>query len=404
MRLQTTILTCFILFYSLAYSQEVSINQDYMNGVYAFEKANYKQAAEYITLALNTENSKPDWLMKRGEANYQAGNYQQAIIDFLTADSIMPDIACYSLARCYAQLGDKPKAFKYLEKNLQSKFRLPKNQIKLDKAFASIEPSIEWKRLWDTDWHSRFEMQLSDAAYALKCKNLSEAFDILDKTLDQNDKRHEAYFLRAQTHLAQNDNRSALGDLNNAIEIKPNQIEYIKLRALVHTNLKHYNKALDDYNTVLSISPYELSLYFQRAVIEEKLSLYEQATNDIKTYLAYYTDNIEAHYEYGIINYQTGEYLSALRSFNTVLLHDKTQAKYFVARANTYLATNTYQSAINDYTMALDINARDKEAYYNRGVAKFALGDKNGSCSDWKQAYRLGFLPADLMLRKYCSE
>ncbi|HBE16890.1 MAG TPA: hypothetical protein DDW51_04565, partial [Cyanobacteria bacterium UBA11367] len=44
------------------------------------------------------------------------------------------------------------------------------------------------------------------------------------------------------------------------------------------------------------------------------------------------------------------------------------------------------EGAIADYNQAIDINPNDAEAYNNRGVARSALGDKEGEIADYNQA------------------
>ncbi|MEW5861656.1 MAG: tetratricopeptide repeat protein [Cyanobacteriota bacterium] len=53
------------------------------------------------------------------------------------------------------------------------------------------------------------------------------------------------------------------------------------------------------------------------------------------------------------------------------------------------LQTRRWQKAIEDYTQALDINPNFTEAYTNRGVARFDLGDTQGAIDDYTLALQL---------------
>ena len=45
---------------------------------------------------------------------------------------------------------------------------------------------------------------------------------------------------------------------------------------------------------------------------------------------------------------------------------------------------------LKDYNKAIAIDPQDAKAYYNRGIAKSALGDMLGACFDFKRANSLG--------------
>jgi tetratricopeptide (TPR) repeat protein len=62
-----------------------------------------------------------------------------------------------------------------------------------------------------------------------------------------------------------------------------------------------------------------------------------------------------------------------------------------------------YEDAISDYDKALELDPKDAEAYCLRGLAKHYFGDKDGACSDWKKAVELGFNNASENIKEYCN-
>ncbi len=62
-----------------------------------------------------------------------------------------------------------------------------------------------------------------------------------------------------------------------------------------------------------------------------------------------------------------------------------------------------YQGAIKDYDKAIEINPKDAEAYYNRGLAKIGLGQKYSGCLDLSRAGKLGYSKAYEAIKKYCK-
>jgi tetratricopeptide (TPR) repeat protein len=62
-----------------------------------------------------------------------------------------------------------------------------------------------------------------------------------------------------------------------------------------------------------------------------------------------------------------------------------------------------YRKAIADYTKAIEFNARDGEAYYNRGMAEFKLNLTDIAYEDFSKAGEAGYIMAFEAIRKYCK-
>ena len=58
---------------------------------------------------------------------------------------------------------------------------------------------------------------------------------------------------------------------------------------------------------------------------------------------------------------------------------------------------------IFDYNKAIELDPSMAYAYYNRGFAKYRLGNLKGACSDWRKAQELGDSSAGDIIRNYCN-
>ena len=65
--------------------------------------------------------------------------------------------------------------------------------------------------------------------------------------------------------------------------------------------------------------------------------------------------------------------------------------------------SGNYTAAIQDYNKAIELNPDYANAYYNRGLAKYKLGDKDGSCLDWSKAGELGLSQAYDAIKEFCQ-
>ena len=60
-----------------------------------------------------------------------------------------------------------------------------------------------------------------------------------------------------------------------------------------------------------------------------------------------------------------------------------------LSKSSIYSLAEYKQGAIDDYTLAIKINPNYAGAYYNRGNARYELGDKQGAIEDYNQAIKI---------------
>lgn len=109
--------------------------------------------------------------------------------------------------------------------------------------------------------------------------------------------------------------------------------------------------------------------------------------------------NIQDLYNRALARSKLGQLAGALSDWDQFLQVNPTAIGYYnrgvvharVGDAQTSAAQyrQAKQSAIADYTQALDLNPGYFEAYYNRGLTREALEDKQGAIKDYTQALRI---------------
>ncbi len=88
--------------------------------------------------------------------------------------------------------------------------------------------------------------------------------------------------------------------------------------------------------------------------------------------------------------------------FITTLAYAQTAEDYFKS-GNTKYDLKDYKGAIQDYTKAIELNPKYADAYYNRGIAKIELGQKDNGCLDFSKAGELGHAEAYESIKEYCN-
>ncbi|MBW2716362.1 MAG: tetratricopeptide repeat protein [Deltaproteobacteria bacterium] len=115
-------------------------------------------------------------------------------------------------------------------------------------------------------------------------------------------------------------------------------------------------------------------------------------------------DRIATLINRGIIQNHHRDYTAAFADFEAALaLNSKTSAAY-VNRGNSYFSTQHYDSAIDDYTTALQMEPQNSYiAHFNRGLAHEAQKNVQLALKDFIRVNELrpGWRPAENRLKQY---
>ena len=101
-------------------------------------------------------------------------------------------------------------------------------------------------------------------------------------------------------------------------------------------------------------------------------------------------DRIATLINRGILFNHRGDYTAAIADFEAALALDPEASAAYVNRGNSYVSTQRFDLAIEDYTTALQMNPRDPYiAHYNRGLANEAKRDAALAFADFVRATEL---------------
>ena len=155
--------------------------------------------------------------------------------------------------------------------------------------------------------------------------------------------------------------------------------------AAYKTNEYDYEGAIAYYTKAIKSSPDNVKAYIQRGHAKADLIQYDHEK-----------DPSISNSNRAIIN-------SARSDFDQAIKIDPYNADAFLGRGQLNHQSNNFQAAIDDQSMAIDINPRSYQAYYWRGLSKKAM-DNNAmrACIDWKMAAQL-WTPTTLWEKIYSS-
>ncbi|HEY3430385.1 MAG TPA: tetratricopeptide repeat protein [Cyclobacteriaceae bacterium] len=275
----------------------------------------------------------------------------------------------------------------------------------------------------------------------------TQALSSLSESIKLNPKLTEAYAARAEVRERLGDLNGAMIDYAICVELLPLQFDPLFSLAVIRYELKLYELAKEDFLKLLSLDPGTTNriLYRQTAQgtgTDKILTAQGTIQSEILNYLGLIETRLNnckrgVHYLDSAIHLNSGEadyyvnralakqachdpsseddFKQALvlnpdhpltkhnmtvqakentfdqteKQLTDIIKNDSTLQYPFIARAYYRLTNGNYKGAVEDYSLALEIDSGDPAIWLNRGLAKEKLNDLIGAFSDYTQAIEL---------------
>lgn len=153
-----------------------------------------------------------------------------------------------------------------------------------------------------------------------------------------------------------------------ATSADPNYFMGYFARACAWDDKKDYNKAIEDYSKAIELNPDFADAYYKRGFVWQGKKEYDKAITE---------------YDKAILNYS-----------KDINIDSKNTESYFW-RGVAFYHKADYNRAIEDYTKAIELNPNFADAYYNRGLALFAKKKYDEAIKDYNTVIDLDLEYAD---------
>lgn len=339
-----------------------------------------------------------------GEAQLKEGDIRGAIASFNSANRLETGTGEYGLAKAYALSGDASTSLYHLERSMKSKFRKSEKEIMLEKAFEKMENRPEWRQFWKTEWYTFPELKISEIEFYLKAGRTEEARKQLAE-LERNYSGHESVlFGRALLESASGRFSGAVASLSALVAAEPADEKYLRALAEAQTGASNHAGASSTYTRLIELEVPDADLVLLRAASYRMTGERQKAMDDIERYLSIFPGSKKGLSLAGKTESALGNNLKALEYFSeNVKLHPN-DPECYIDRADAYLLSKSWQWAINDYSMSLDLQPDNSRVWLNKGIALLNSGKKADACHDFRKAFSMGNRKAVEYLGKYCME
>jgi tetratricopeptide (TPR) repeat protein len=341
-------------------------------------------------------------LLERGETKILDGNYNGAISDFNSAGKVNPLSGEFGLARIYALKNDAATSLYHLEQSMRSSFKKSEKEIMLDPAFSLIENKPEWRRFWQKEWYTESEKKIPEIEFYISAGKTEEAALIqaeFERNYSGND---EALYAAALIKVSGGKYPEAINALSKLVSSEPENEKYLRLLAKAQSSSSNYAGASVTLSRLIELEIPDAGLFIQRAESFLKTGEYGNAMTDVERYLGIYPEDKNALTLAGKINTTSGNNLKALEYLSRNLELHPNDAECYNDRANAWLSAKSWDWAIKDYSMALDLEPANSNAWLNKGIALLNSGKIQDACFDFRRSLALGNKRATEYISKNC--
>lgn len=342
------------------------------------------------------------YLIGIGDAFLLNENYSDAIEYFTKSESARSGSASYRLAKTYCTIGDTAKCFDWLTKNLESTQREKESIILLEGAFEKYHSSVSWKNLWSKDWYTSLDKAIAEAEYLNGILNYEESLELLNTRIKGTKSRYTLYELRGDAYLNLNNLSAAADDYSIAYKKSRKNPLYLVKIAEAMIARKQYPQAIKKLDEAIEKSGANPKYHLVRANAYNEMNQPANGLQDIKYYLEFYPNDTKAIELLSQSAYDAGQYVDALFALAKLSKTNPTNPKYRYLRGLTYIKTEQPRLAIAelDFVIAQEYNVAD--AYFNKGIALYNLGELKEACMCFSTSHQYGKFEAQEWMFKYC--
>lgn len=164
-----------------------------------------------------------------------------------------------------------------------------------------------------------------------------------------------------------------------------------------------YEEAINAYNAYLVNRPKNVQALYNRGRSHEELEQYDEAEKDFLAALSYDSKNTQVLLSLSNLYQKQKKHTSALLYAEyAVEVAGAPAMAYFMKGRALHQLGNT-EEAYKEYSTAIKMNKSFGQAYYYRGLLKFATDRIKSGCDDMRAAIKVDYEEAREAMERYCQ-
>ena len=349
---------------------------DNRGNVWQLLQEHERAIADFDIAIAATPNS--NTYLSRGDAYYDLGRYEEALDDYDDAINLRPD------ARTYAARG---KALIQLQKYEEATPALDK-ATRLDP--DDYDPYLKLGNIYQYEENYKSAIEKYDKAISLITEDrLGSQMESTPVGFKGKYAVYEevvrylvaAFANRSVCQVRIGDNPKAIADIDDAIELLPENATLYVARSVINLAMDEYGRALKDLSIAIEHDSNISELFFVRANVHATQKAYREAIDDIDRAIALSRDSGLFYLRKGRFLLHVEQYVLAISDFDRVI----------------ELELDTSHEAVRDgltLTFTQGVDAHTKYTY--RALAYLLLGNREMARSDLLNAKHLGLVQVEI--------
>lgn len=339
--------------------------------------------------------------IERGEIYLATGDLKLAEDNFLRASGIAENSASFGLARVYASAGDAAKAISLLEQNLRSPFRVNERRVMTDRHIHKIDNSGQWRIFLSKDHYSEEEVFLSEVEYLISIGKKDEAYAMVHD-VDDKSEFGELIYAKALAAYYSGNYSMTISLLNSPSAANIPEERRSRLLADSYLEMNDYRQASVFYSKLINDEVLEPEVYLKRARAWSGLSDSKRSQADLEYFLKLFPGDNNALRLAAEVSSASGDSNSALTYLNRNVEANPGSIEAYLLRGELLFSIRLWDRAVSDYSMALDLDPTDSEAWLKKAISLLNSGKTEDACHDFYRALRLGNRKAAEYISKNC--
>lgn len=345
-----------------------SYQRDLSRGLMQMSKKDYESAVASFTLVLRDNPGIYEAYLNRAQGRSELRDFEGALSDYDQAIKINPNVVESYIKR--ADLHTKMGDYQLAVDDYSLALRLsPKN------VDAILNRGAAYKKIGD------YQKAINDYSSALKLDSGS----------------FEAIKERADCRFKANDLEGAVEDYEfllkknkyNATALRFNLGEVFLAKGAKGSADENFKQVIAYYNKNLKGSRKNGNDLMQRGLAYAKLGEIDKAISDLQEASAWKSDEAVTKYNLGRLKLIKGDSKGAIADLTEAIRLNPKYSPALMDRASAYAAAGEYMNAQKDLDAALT-GEKTVEGFYNRAMARLAIGDSSGAVSDIVEAKNYG--------------